>query len=57
MMGLDEKMNLLDAISTASADDLREIIKKLEVMRPSSVIDELIDVAEDNLISLCGMDC
>lgn len=51
-----EKMNFLDAISTAGADDLREILKKLEVMHPSSDIDELIEVAEENLISLCSMD-
>lgn len=49
-----DKINLLNAISIAGADDLRKIIKKLEVMRPSSVIDELIDVAEDNLLSLSG---
>lgn len=53
-MHIDDKMNLTDQISTATIEQLRDIISRLESMPPSPDVLEFIDMAEDNLLSLSG---
>jgi len=53
-MTADDRENLLDQIAVAGVGELCQIIKRLECMPSSHDVNDLLDIAEDNLLSLSG---
>lgn len=53
-MTSDEKEALLDEIAIANVEQLRSIMSRLEDMTQSPDVDELHDIATDNMYALCG---
>lgn len=50
----EERESLLDEIAVANVEQLRTIVSRLEDMPQSPDVDELRDIATDNMYALCG---
>lgn len=50
----EERESLLDEIAVANVEQLRTIVSRLEDMPQSPDVDELHDIATDNMYALCG---